>query len=112
MLNQSDKSNISKRVREGWEPAKIEDFPELQVEFSFLDDDNRFAKEGLIEVGGLILCKMAEERAAAREDHYNQLARNQMVSVDNNLMRENDSRMPLLRPERSTRTTFGRGTGY
>lgn len=112
MVNQSDKSNVSKRFREGWEPAKLEDFPELQVEFSIFDDDNRFAKEGLIEVGGLVLCKMAEERAQARDDHYNNLARNQMVSVDNNLMRENDSRMPLLRPERSTWTTFGRDTGY
>jgi hypothetical protein len=29
--------------------------------------------------------------------------------VDRSYLRENDPRMPLLNPERSTRTTFGRG---
>jgi hypothetical protein len=32
-----------------------------------------------------------------------------MESVDNNYMRENDPRMPLLRPERSTKVQFGGG---
>lgn len=106
MLNQSDKSNVSKRFREGWTPVKLEDHPELQLEFTIFDDDNRFSREGMVEVGGLILCKIAEDQARLRDEHYETLARNQMTSVDNNLMRENDPRMPLLRPERRTRTTW------
>jgi hypothetical protein len=34
--------------------------------------------------------------------------RAQIESVDNNFMRENDSRMPLFREKRST-TSFGKG---
>ena len=45
---------------------------------------------------------------AARSEHFQKVANDQMSSVDNNFMRENDPRMPLLNPERSTRTTFGR----
>jgi hypothetical protein len=44
----------------------------------------------------------------ARNRHYQQVAANQMQSVDNGFLRENDPRMPLLKPERSTRTTFGK----
>jgi hypothetical protein len=47
--------------------------------------------------------------AKQREAYYGNMAQQQMESVDNNLMRENDPRMPLLKPERSSRTTFGRG---
>jgi hypothetical protein len=45
----------------------------------------------------------------ARNKHFQDLAQKQMESVDNNYLRENDPRMPLLRPEKSTRTTFGKG---
>ena len=45
---------------------------------------------------------------AARTQHFQSVAENQMSSVDNNYLRESDPRMPMLNPERSTRTTFGR----
>ena len=45
----------------------------------------------------------------ARTKHFEQVADNQMQSVDNNFLRENDPRMPMLQPERNTRTTFGKG---
>ena len=38
-----------------------------------------------------------------------QMAAQQMESVDNSFMRENDPRMPLLKPDRTTRTSFGKG---
>ena len=38
-----------------------------------------------------------------------QMAAQQMESVDNSFMRENDPRMPLLQPDRTTRTSFGKG---
>jgi hypothetical protein len=43
-----------------------------------------------------------------RNDYYTQQSRAQMNSVDNNLMRENDPRMPLFN-ERKTNVTFGKG---
>ena len=82
---------------------KAEDHPELEV---MSDIDSRF--KGNIEIGGLLLCKQPEATAQAREDHYENVANSQMESVDNNFLKQNDPRMPVLNPERSTRTTFGR----
>ena len=65
--------------------------------------------EGNIEVGGLLLCKAPEGKMKAREKHFGEIAENQMMSVDNNFMRENDPRMPLLEPERRSRvSSFGK----
>jgi hypothetical protein len=58
-----------------------------------------------------LLCKAPEETMAERDDYYRQHAQSQMTSVENNFMRENDPRMPLVRPEISTRVTFGKGRG-
>jgi hypothetical protein len=99
-----DNKNVSARIREGWEPVKAEDHPELQI---MSDKDSRFP--GNVEVGGLLLCKTAVENVTARRNYYEKRAADQMATVDNNYLRENDPRMPLARPERKTRTTFGTG---
>jgi hypothetical protein len=99
-----DNMNVSRRFREGYVPVKAEDFPELKV---LSDVGSRF--KGNIEVGGLLLCSIAADLADDRV--YGQLgeAQAQMEAVDSNFMRENDPRMPVLRPERSTRqTNFGK----
>jgi hypothetical protein len=46
-----------------------------------------------------------------RDAYYRESAQNQMRSVENNFMRENDPRMPLMKPEITTRVTFGKGRG-
>jgi hypothetical protein len=97
-------TNVSSRFREGYTPVKAEDFPELHV---MSDVDSRF--RGNIEVGGLLLCSVPVEVAQERIDGQVQLASNQMDAVDSSYMRESDPRMPVLRPERSTKTTFGKG---
>ena len=103
ILGHSDATHTSRMFREGWEAVKAEDHPELKLES---DMGSKF--KGNIEVGGLLLCKAPEEKMKARSKHFQEVAANQMESVDNNYLRENDPRMPLLDPERSTRTTFGR----
>jgi len=104
IMGQSDNPNVSKKFRDGWIPVKVEDHPELKT----LSDINSQFK-GNIEQGGLLLCKAPKEKMDARNAHYQEIAKQQMESVDSNYMRENDPRMPLLRPEKSTRTTFGKG---
>lgn len=101
---QPDPSNVSYRMREGWVACKRSDHPEL----AHLIDPNSKNPEN-IESGGLLLCKMPVEMIEARDRHFRNIANNQMESVDNNFMRESDPRMPVLKPERSSRTTFGRG---
>ena len=103
ILGHSDATHTSRMFREGWEPVRAEDHPELMLES---DMGSKF--KGNIEVGGLLLCKAPEEKMKARSKHFQEVADNQMESVDNNYLRENDPRMPMLDPERSTRTTFGR----
>jgi hypothetical protein len=104
MMNSADNTNVSKQLREGYVPVRAEDHPELMLA---ADDNSRF--KGNIEVGGLLLCKIPEEIVRQRAVYYGGVAQQQMESVDNNLMRESDPRMPVLRPERSSKTTFGRG---
>jgi len=103
LRGEDDKMNVNAKLREGWEPVRSEDHPELMLES---DMGSKF--KGNIEVGGLLLCKAPEGKMRARSEHFQKVADNQMESVDNNYLRENDPRMPLLDPERSTRTTFGR----
>ena len=60
-------------------------------------------------MGGLMLCKAPVEMVEERNAYYKNQADSQIRSVDNNLMRENDPRMPLF-SERSSKVTFGKGT--
>lgn len=104
MMNNADNTNVSKQLREGYVPVRAEDHPELMLH---ADPNSRYV--GNVEVGGLLLCKIPEEFAKQRDAYYRNMSQQQLDSVDNNFMRENDPRMPLLKPERSSRTTFGRG---
>jgi len=99
-LGQADMTNVSSKFREGWEPVKAEDHPELKV---LTDVDSKF--KGNVEVGGLLLCKNSTENMDARREHYKEKNDQQIASVDNNYLRESDSRMPVLRPEKVTRTS-------
>lgn len=102
-LGTADPMNVSSKMREGWEPVKASEHPEIQL---------MGAKTSIpdsIEIGGLILCKTPIEFVQQRDAFYQQQSEGQMNSVDNNFMRENDPRMPLFR-ERQTKVSFGRGT--
>lgn len=97
-LGQNDNTNVSSKFREGWEPVKLEDHPELKV---LPDVDSKF--KGNVEVGGLLLCRNSKENMDARRDYHRNATASQMAAVDNNYMRESDPRMPVLKPEKSTR---------
>lgn len=102
LAGQSDARNVSVRRREGWEPVRAEDHPELMLSL-----DANSQASGNVEIGGLMLCKAPQENAEARQAHYEALSQQQMQSVDNNFMRENDPRMPLFSEKRSE-VTFGK----
>ena len=103
-LNNADPRNISAKLREGWEPVKIEEQPQFQL---LVDPNSRFKDN--IEVGGLLLCKTPVEFVEQRNDHYQNQTDSQIEAVDNNLMRQNDPRMPLFSEKRSE-TRFGKGS--
>jgi hypothetical protein len=103
-LGTSDPSNISSKLREGYEPCKAEEYPELMMHAT---TEGRF--KGNIEVGGLMLCRIPKEFLAQRSAYYANQNKAQMESVDNNFLRESDPRMPLFSDKKS-KVTFGTGS--
>jgi hypothetical protein len=102
ILGQADPTNVSRKMRDGWEPVKAADHPELMIQGN--------AATGNVEVGGLMLCKIAEERLTAMTEYYDNVSQQQSESVDNNFLRQNDPRMPLF-AERKSAVTRGAGFG-
>ena len=103
-LGANDPMNVSSKLREGWEPVKASEHPEIHLMGS---GEGRFADS--IEVGGLILCKTPKELAEQRDAYYRRQAEGQMDSVDNSFMRESNPKMPLFK-ERRSEVSFGRGS--
>jgi hypothetical protein len=100
---QPDPTNVSSKLREGWTPVKATDHPEIEL----VSIENERFKDNVV-MGGLMLCKAPKELVEERNQYYKDTNEAQIRSVDNNLMRENDPRMPLFN-ERSTKVTFGKG---
>ena len=100
----ADPSNISSKLREGYEPCKGDEYPELMMHAT---TEGRF--KGNIEVGGLLLCRIPSEFLEQRMKHYDNQNKAQMDSVDNNFLRDSDPRMPLF-SEKKTKVTFGSGS--
>ena len=105
-LGTADPSNISSKLREGYEPVKAEDYPELMMHAA---TEGRF--KGGIEIGGLLLCRIPAEFMEQRAKHFENLSKQQMDSVDNNFLRERDSRSNMaLFADKKSKVTFGSGS--
>ena len=100
----ADPSNISSKLREGYEPCKADEYPELMMHAAI---EGRF--KGGIEIGGLLLCRIPSEFMEQRAKHFANLNQSQMESVDNNFLRESNPKMPLF-SEKKSNVTFGTGT--
>ena len=103
MAGQSDATNVSAKMREGWEPVKLSEHPELHL---YIDQNSRFPDS--VEVGGLLLCKTPEEFIEQRTAYYNKQTQSQTEAVDNSFMKENDARMPLFKEKRTSVSKFGK----
>ena len=101
---QDDKSNMSKRIREGYEPVRAEDYPDFEA--PTVDSGSN---TGVIGVGGLILAKVPVETASERNAYFKDQADTAMQGVDQNFMRESDARMPIKDSDiqRSSKVAFG-----
>lgn len=105
MMGVPDPANMAKAKREGWIPCQAEDHPELLSDFAAFG----LKPQGLIEIGGLVLCKTTVENSNSRKEYYANMSRASVESVDNNFLRENDPRMPLF-SEKASKVSFGRGS--
>lgn len=104
VLGKADPSNISSKFREGYEPCKAEDYPELMMHAV---SDGHY--KGGIQNGDLLLCRIPSEFLAQRAAYYANQNRAQIESVDNNFLRENNPKMPLF-AERKSSVSFGPGS--
>jgi hypothetical protein len=103
LANEPDARNASSKMREGWEPVKHSEHPEIKL----TSNPNSQFKDS-VEVGGLILCKMPQEMVDQRTAYYKKKTEGQAQAVDNSFLKENDPRMPLFSDKKSTKS-FGKG---
>ena len=96
----NDDKNWSSKLMEGYEPVKASEHPEIRWFSRKKNDDD------LIEIGGLILCKIPSEFVNDRNNYFRGQSEALVESVDNNFLRDSDARMPLFKERKST-VTFG-----
>ena len=100
---QDDRKNVMARLREGWEPVRADEYPDFE---SPIVEEGKF--EGVIGVGGLILCRIPIETVQERDAFFASKTQNQMDAVDNDMMRDGTHpSMSISRPERQSRVTIG-----
>ena len=97
-----DTKNVTGRLREGYELVRAEEV-ENASDYPVLEDGKY---KGVIGVGGLLLAKVPTEIAQQRMDHMSNKHKDRSHAVENDLMKEQDSRMPI-NVERQSRVTFG-----
>ena len=96
-----DSQNMSGKIRSGWELVRADQYPGTDYPTV---KDGKYA--GVIGVGGLVLARIPEEIAKAREDYFNKQTEAKDEAVNNDLMKEQHPSMPID-SERQTRVTFG-----
>ena len=97
-----DTKNVTGRLREGYELVRAEEI-ENADDYPVLEEGKY---KGVIGVGGLLLAKVPTEIAQQRMDYMANRHKGQDEAVRNDLMKEQDQRMPI-NVERQSRVTFG-----
>ena len=98
-----DNVNISQARRDGWEPVKAADVPELKV---ISDRESPFPDSVLI--GGLLLCKRPSEIGEYRTNQANDEMQKMIQAVDTNYLKEQDTRTGMVKfADRESNIRFG-----
>jgi hypothetical protein len=97
----NDTKNIHGRLRSGYELVRADEYDTDQYPVVL---DGKYA--GVIGVGGLLLARIPEELAQARMDYQARQTEGQDESVETDLLRDQDKRMPI-KIDRNSKHTFG-----
>ena len=97
-----DTKNVSGRLREGYELVRSEEV-ENASDYPVVEE-GRY--KGVVGVGGLLLAKVPNEIAQQRSEYMANRHKQRNEAVTNDLMREQDKRMPI-NVDRQSRVTFG-----
>ena len=97
-----DTKNIASRLREGYELVRAEEI--INASDYPIVEEGRY--KGVVGVGGLLLAKVPVEVAKQRSEYMSKKHGERSEAVNNDLMKEQDKRMPI-NIERQSRVTFG-----
>ena len=97
----NDTKNIHGRLRSGYELVRADEYDTEQYPVVL---DGKYA--GVIGVGGLLLARIPEELAQSRMDYQIKQTEGQDESVETDLLRDQDKRMPI-KIDRNSKHTFG-----
>ena len=97
----NDSKNIHGRLRSGYELVRADEYKDADYPVVV---DGKYA--GVIGVGGLLLARIPEELAEARMDYQRKQTEGQDESVETDLLRDQDKRMPI-KIDRHSKHTFG-----
>ena len=100
-LGFNDTKNIHGRLRSGYELVRADEYKDSDFP---IVTDGKYA--GIIGVGGLLLARIPEELAQQRIDYQRKLTEGQDESVETDLLRDQDKRMPI-KIDRNSKQTFG-----
>ena len=101
VLGFDDTKNMSGKLRSGFELVRADEYPDSQYPQM---KDGKYA--GVIGVGGLVLARIPEEVAKSREEFFKKQTQARDEAINNDLMKEQHSSMPI-NAERQSRVTFG-----
>ena len=100
-LGFNDTKNIHGRLRSGYELVRADEYKDSDYP---IVTDGKYA--GVIGVGGLLLARIPEELAQQRIDYQKSLSEGQDEAIENDLLRDQDKRMPI-KIDRHSKHTFG-----
>ena len=96
-----DSKNMAAMIRSGYELVSADEYP---------DEDYPVMKEGkyagMIGVGGLVLARIPEEIAKARQEYFDKHNEAKEEAIKHDILKEQHPSMPISQ-ERQTRVTFG-----
>ncbi len=97
----NDTKNIHGRLRSGYELVRADEYDTEEYPVVL---DGKYA--GVIGVGGLLLARIPEELAQQRVDYQRRQTEGQDEAIENDLLRDQDKRMPIS-VDRNSKHTFG-----
>jgi hypothetical protein len=97
----NDTKNIHGRLRAGYELVRADEYDTDEYPVVL---DGKYA--GVIGVGGLLLARIPEELAQQRVDYQRRQTEGQDEAIENDLLRDQDKRMPIS-VDRNSKHTFG-----
>ena len=100
-LGFQDTKNIQGRIRSGYELVRSDEYPDADYP---VVEDGKY--KGVVGVGGLLLAKVPNEIAQQRQDYMARKHEDRNEAITNDLMKEQDKRMPID-AQRQSRVSFG-----